>query len=122
MKKTLNHLSALIAISAFTFILTSCGQGSTEQGTETATEQAAVVDTTHAYICPMHCENSARMEPGVCAVCGMDLVRNPDYKAREGNMDDMLQEGDAAASDSTQMDMTETHDEESGEGHENHMH
>jgi hypothetical protein len=48
-----------------------------------ATETSAAADSSAqqmAYICPMECEGSASNEPGKCPVCGMELVKNPNYK------------------------------------------
>ena len=75
--------------------------------TETPADQPAEVNTRHAYICPMNCENSARMEMGQCVVCGMDLVANPNYVA------------EAAAGDSAAA--AHGHDHEHGD-HEGHSH
>ncbi|MFT5156604.1 MAG: hypothetical protein ACI83I_001152 [Bacteroidia bacterium] len=33
-----------------------------------------------AYICPMHCEGSGDSIVGICPVCKMDLVKNPNSK------------------------------------------
>ena len=93
-------------------LFVACGGEHKEAASDANTEQIAAVDTVHAYICPMHCENSASMEPGTCKVCGMDLVKNPDYK------------GATADSTSTVPDSTtgaHTHDNAS-EGHEGHNH
>ncbi len=38
------------------------------------------MDVTHAYICPMGCENSGSDHAGVCSVCWMDMVKNKNYK------------------------------------------
>lgn len=32
---------------------------------------------TSKYICPNHCKGSGNEKPGVCSVCGMDLMQNP---------------------------------------------
>ncbi len=67
-------------------LMTSCGTNEKNEAatdattTTTTTEQAAVINTSHAFICPMNCENSASMLAGVCPVCGMDLVENPNYQ------------------------------------------
>ncbi|HMT29523.1 MAG TPA: heavy metal-binding domain-containing protein, partial [Bacteroidia bacterium] len=76
MKKTI--LS--IALSLSMAMMISCGGEKPSETTEPVTEQAAVINTTHAYVCPMNCENSASDKPGQCSVCGMDLVKNPNYK------------------------------------------
>jgi hypothetical protein len=72
----------LIAIGFGILLLAFGACGSTENkdaATDNAGNEQVMIDTEHAYICPMHCENSASMEPGQCPVCGMDLVKNPDY-------------------------------------------
>ena len=62
-------------------LMTSCAnKEQKEVGAEGTTETVGEINTTHAYTCPMHCENSASMVSGLCSVCGMDLVKNPDYK------------------------------------------
>ncbi len=35
---------------------------------------------TAKYICANHCKDSGSDEPGVCPVCGMDYIENPDYQ------------------------------------------
>lgn len=91
-------------------LMSSCGSGEQkEAATEGTTEQATVIDVTHAYICPMHCENSASMEPGTCKVCGMDLVKNPDY---QGTPSDTAAVAGEAAVDSGKAEA----------GHEGHNH
>jgi|SRR5688572_7253474 len=99
-------LPVLIIISG---LFIACGSGGHKDATEeTKTEQAVVINTTHAYICPMRCENSASMEPGVCKVCGMDLVKNPDYK---GTTTDTTAAGTDTTTD------PHTHDDDGHEGH-----
>jgi hypothetical protein len=94
----------VLLIAAGMFI--ACGGGEQKETSTTPAENGsqllAEVDTVHAYICPMHCENSAQMEPGVCKVCGMDLVKNPDYKGEAVNT--------APAPDSTATPETEKED------------
>jgi hypothetical protein len=63
-----------------------CSSNTTEkQPDEAAMETPAAgshaTETQLAYICPMECEGSASHDPGKCPVCGMDLVKNPNYKA-----------------------------------------
>jgi hypothetical protein len=92
-----------------TGLMSSCGGGKTTDTapeTTTTTEQAAVINTTHAYICPMNCENSASMVAGVCPVCGMDLVANPNYQP--------------ATPDTTKTAAPDTGN--AGTGHEGHNH
>ncbi len=109
MKK--NKLTAL----AFGVMLLAFGACGTTENKETpadaaTNEQVAAVDYDHAYICPMHCENSASMEPGQCPVCGMDLVKNPDYKGAATE----------TAADTTKMEgamQDDHHDDHSHEGH-----
>ncbi len=75
----LTRFLPVMLVASVLFI--ACGGGKNKEAAADAnTEQLAVIDTVHAYICPMHCEESGSMEPGVCKVCGMDLVKNPDYK------------------------------------------
>jgi hypothetical protein len=104
MKK--NNLLAVIMLSTG-LLFGACGSNETKEATESPVEAEVVLNTTHAYICPMHCENSASMEPGQCKVCGMDLVSNPDYV--ETAMDSTASQ---PMTDST------TADHENHEGHE----
>lgn len=106
MKKTM----MILAFSAGV-IFAGCGSKQTDEAaTETNTEtpadaqadQPVVINTTHAYICPMSCEGSPSMEPGNCPSCGMALVENPDYVPAEGSA--------AATSE-------EAHDHDDHEGH-----
>lgn len=113
MKKNTFMILALVS----GMMIASCGQKEATQETQDAatqtpaeTEQAAPVNTTHAYICPMNCENSARMEPGKCVVCGMDLVANPNYVADAG-----APAGDSAAA-------AHDHDHDHDHDHEGHNH
>ena len=103
--KSLKFLPALL-IAAGMFI--ACGGEHKEAASDTQTEQIAVVDTMHAYICPMNCVDSGSMEPGVCKVCGMDLVKNPDYKSDAAGA---MPESAASATD------TAAHDHDDHEGH-----
>ncbi|MBL0073836.1 MAG: hypothetical protein IPP34_19360 [Bacteroidetes bacterium] len=79
MKKS-NLLMALLISVGIGFA--SCGSS---ENKEAATQPEAVVaiNTTHAYVCPMNCENSASDAPGKCVVCGMDLVSNPIMQAQQ---------------------------------------
>ena len=104
--KSIKYLPALI-IAAGMFV--ACGGGENkETTTETPTEQIAMVDTVHAYVCPMNCEDSGSMEPGVCKVCGMYLVKNPNYK---GETASAMPDSTASAAD------TASHDHDDHEGH-----
>src|SRR4029079_9975605 len=77
MKK--NKLAMILMVSAG-LLFGACGSNESKEAEEKAPEIAEqVINTTHAYICPMNCENSASNEPGQCKVCGMDLVKNPNY-------------------------------------------
>ena len=38
---------------------------------------------TSAYICPMHCKDSGSDKEGKCPVCGMDYVKNENFKKKE---------------------------------------
>lgn len=110
MKK--NRLMIALMFSAG-LLMGACGSNeskTTEAEAPKVAEQ--VVNTTHPYICPMNCENSASMEPGQCKVCGMDLVKNPNYVSTAADS--------TATADTMQMQegsKTEGHDEEGHEGH-----
>ena len=93
-------------------LMSSCGSNENkETTTESTPEQVAVINTTHAYICPMNCENSASMEPGLCKVCGMDLVKNPNY---QGTLTDSAAVSGAATTDDDTVKVEP--------GHEGHNH
>lgn len=80
---------AVVAAFSFLALTTSCNSATenTEGMSTHAEHGTAVADSTAtaseqmAYICPMECEGSASMQPGKCPVCGMDLVKNPNYTA-----------------------------------------
>ena len=61
-----------LAFLATAIAFSSCG-GEEQQGKE----------YTSAYICPMHCEGSGSDAEGKCPVCGMDYVKNENYKGEE---------------------------------------
>ncbi len=106
MKKTILSIALALPMA----LLVSCGGEKPAETTEettmeqSATEEAAVVNTTHAYVCPMNCENSASNEPGQCSVCGMDLVKNPNFAG-------------ATADTTAAMEGTATHDDHEGHDH-----
>ena len=105
--KKMNWIAVVIVAAG---LMSSCGSGEQKDAaTEGTTEQAAVINTTHAYVCPMNCENSASMEPGLCPVCKMELVANPNY---QGAATDTAAVAGAAAGDSVKVE----------EGHEGHNH
>src|SRR5688500_11031291 len=83
-----NKLSGIL-LTLFLLAGAGCSSNSTEQktgesatGTSGTETTGAAADSTQqmAYICPMECAGSASHEPGKCPVCGMDLVKNPNYK------------------------------------------
>jgi len=80
--KLLKSLIILISIAAFSFAISSCGNKAKAK-TETTEKQGK--EYTSAYICPMHCDGSGSAEEGKCPVCGMDYVKNEDYKAEENH-------------------------------------
>ncbi len=108
MKKNTLMMIALASVMMFGACGSKTETNAPEATTETPADQPAEVNTTHAYICPMNCENSARMEMGQCVVCGMDLVANPNYVASGAPA------GDSAAA-------AHGHDHEHGD-HEGHSH
>lgn len=110
MKKTILSIALALPLA----MLVSCGGEKPAETTgETTTEQAAVINTTHAYVCPMNCENSARNEPGQCVVCGMDLVKNPNFAGASTDTT-----ASAAPVDSTKaMDGAGDHDDHEGHNH-----
>ncbi|WP_192822644.1 heavy metal-binding domain-containing protein [Rufibacter sp. LB8] len=89
MKKILSiSLSVMMALA-----LGSCAQDTktVQQEGQPATAEATADSTATstkqmAYVCPMECANSASMNPGKCPVCGMDLVKNPDYVAPDSTL------------------------------------
>ena len=92
-------------------LIYSCGNKETKNETnETGPTVVATVDSVNAYVCPMRCENSGSMEPGQCKVCGMDLVKNPDYK------------GTAAVESAAPQADTTSDDVKTEESHEGHNH
>jgi len=110
MKK--NRLMMALALSTG-LLFGACGSKETK---EAATEAPApveekTVNTTHSYICPMDCENSASNEPGQCVVCGMDLVKNPNY---EGNAEASIETTPAEEATATD---GHNHDDHEGHNH-----
>ncbi len=79
----MNKLKFLTVLMLSAGLLSSCAGGDQKETTpETTTNHpVTTTNTSHAYICPMNCENSASNLAGVCPVCGMDLVQNPNYQA-----------------------------------------
>ena len=100
----MNKLSLIITGFAFLafFSLSQCksgNNGDNESGDTTISQLEQKMDTlessgdttmqgslgkeyTSAYICPMHCEGSGSDKPGKCTVCGMDMIENPNAKAK----------------------------------------
>ena len=57
-----------------------CACSSNEKKVEQNTKEY-----TSTYVCPMHCEGSGSEEPGVCPVCNMDYVKNPEKEKESFN-------------------------------------
>jgi hypothetical protein len=103
--KKMNLLALVISAAA---LMSSCGSGEQKEAATEATTEQVAINTTHAYVCPMNCENSASMEAGMCKVCGMELVKNPNYQG--------------ATADSTAAETTTTDTTQAEAGHEGHNH
>ncbi len=58
-------------------LVTSCGN------TKEHNHNHAGVEHTAQYVCPMHCEGAGGDSAGQCPVCGMDYIKNPDYKPQD---------------------------------------
>lgn len=56
-------------------LVTACGN--TKEHNHTGVEYTA------QYVCPMHCEGGGGDSAGQCPVCGMDYIKNPDYKPQD---------------------------------------
>ena len=67
----------LIAFFVTGTVLISCGSAASKSD---KSEQQGK-EYTSAYTCPMHCKDSGSDEAGKCPVCGMDYVKNENYKA-----------------------------------------
>lgn len=70
----------LFMILTIGFALTGCGDGASDQHQSGGKQ---IIDKTGpeytaAWICPMYCKGSGSAEPGVCPVCNMQYVKNPD--------------------------------------------
>lgn len=104
MKIKILSIAACMAV----MMLASCGGEKPAATTEIPAEQAVVIDTEHQYVCPMNCENSASNEPGVCSVCGMDLVKNTNYVATSET---------TGQADSSTVPTDSTHENHDGHNH-----
>jgi hypothetical protein len=109
---------SLMMLLSGVLVIGACGGSGDQQSEGTQTEQAAVINTTHAYICPMNCENSASNEPGKCIVCGMDLVKNPNYQGDAAMADTPA----AATTDTSGQAVADDHAGHDHDGHEGHDH
>ncbi|WP_299157307.1 heavy metal-binding domain-containing protein [uncultured Tenacibaculum sp.] len=60
---------------------TSC-KNNQKENSPTKTEQTKNKgkEYTSAYVCPMHCKDSGSDKEGKCPTCGMDYVKNKDFK------------------------------------------
>jgi hypothetical protein len=72
----------VILLIATTFIFTACSVNMDSKEDKETTEQTGK-EYTSAYICPMHCEGSGSDKVGKCSVCGMDYVKNKNFKEEE---------------------------------------
>ena len=76
-------MKTILGILALSFMLTivSCKDAKKVETTN-KTEQSEKKGKEHtsAYVCPMHCEGSGSDKEGKCPTCGMDYVKNEDYK------------------------------------------
>ncbi|MBN2662085.1 MAG: hypothetical protein JXR68_00425 [Bacteroidales bacterium] len=55
---------------------------STTSQVDTTTSQPTTLgkEYTSLFICPNHCKDSGGDEFGICPVCGMEYIENPDYQ------------------------------------------
>ncbi len=68
----------VMLLSAFSFVLVSCG-GTDQNPDNNDADATQVVDKsgpeyTSKYICPMHCKGSGSDAPGKCPVCEMAYI------------------------------------------------
>lgn len=97
---------------------TACGSSENKEAAGTEMEQASVINTTNAYVCPMNCENSGSDAPGTCKMCGMELVKNPNFAGAAAAADSgAVAESGAVAADTTQMKAEEAHEDHTGHNH-----
>lgn len=80
MKRMMKWMGMALAILSFAFVLGGCADSGSDQHKSGGTP---VIDKsgpeyTAAWICPMYCPGSGSEEPGLCPVCNMKYVKNPD--------------------------------------------
>ena len=115
MKKSKVMMAFMVSAS---LLLGACGSNEPKEAEVQTPVAEQVINTTHAYICPMNCENSASMDPGQCKVCGMDLVKNPNYA---GATDTTATTADSTAA-AQQVQEGEKEENQNHENHEGHNH
>jgi len=54
-----------------------------EAGKDIVPVDAAIINETHQYICPINCETGESNKNGKCKICGRELIENPNYQKFE---------------------------------------
>ncbi len=78
MSKTVKTILVILVLGLILTVV-SCKDAKKEDAT-TKTEQVEKKEFASAYVCPMHCEGSGSDKKGECPKCGMDYVKNEDFK------------------------------------------
>lgn len=76
-------VKTIIKILVVGLLLTTAScKNNQKENSPTKTEQAENKgkEYTSAYVCPMHCKDSGSDKEGKCPTCGMDYVKNKDFK------------------------------------------
>ncbi|MDF1697454.1 MAG: heavy metal-binding domain-containing protein [Saprospiraceae bacterium] len=106
-----NYILSLMALVCFSISIVSCGNKSKtgSEGTKSEVVDKTGKEYVSAYICPMHCKGSGSDKNGVCPVCGMDYVKNKNYKGTAHDHDGHDHEG-------------HDHGDHDGHNHDGHDH
>jgi len=81
-------VKTILGILVFGLMLTmvSCKDAKKEDPiTKTDQSEKKGKEYASAYVCPMHCKDSGSNKEGKCPTCGMDYVKNEDYKKETKN-------------------------------------
>ncbi len=84
-------VKTILGVLVLSLMLTTVSCKDTKKENITSTTKTAQAtekkgkEYTSAYICRMHCEGSGSDKEGKCPTCGMNYIKNKDYKKDEEN-------------------------------------